>query len=337
MNHWQENIDLAPLCTFGVPALARYFVRAQNAETAINAYRQALQQQIPVLVLGGGSNVLFTQNFEGLVILMAERGIQYRDEGDAVLVTAAAGEPWHGFVLDTIEQGLCGLENLSLIPGTVGAAPMQNIGAYGVEIKDVFYQLQAWDSQEDKLCTFNLNDCAFAYRDSHFKRHLGRYLILNVTFALSRNLVPQLEYGDIRNELTAQGINTPSARDISQAVIAIRSRKLPDPAVIGNAGSFFKNPIVSASIGKTLLDQSPQAPHWTLPDGQIKFAAGWLIDQCGWKGRSLGQAGVYEKQALVLVNRGGAQGAEVRDLSRAIQVDVLNRFGVALEAEPLIL
>lgn len=337
MLNWQENIDLAHLNTFGVPASARYFVRAESADAAIDSYRHALQQKLPVLVLGGGSNVLFTQDFAGLVILMAERGVSYCEKSDHVLVTAAAGEPWHDFVLQTLQQGLCGLENLSLIPGTVGAAPVQNIGAYGVEVKDVFAELQAWDSQTDRVISFALNDCAFGYRDSVFKRQLGRYLILNVTFQLSRNALPRVEYGDIRSELDAQGITTPSAAQVSAAVIAIRSRKLPDPALIGNAGSFFKNPIVTTIEGQAILELHPKAPHWQLPDGQIKFAAAWFIDQSGWKGRRVGKAGVYEKQALVLINAGGAEGSEVQALSQAIQAEVLHHFGVALEAEPLIL
>lgn len=337
MLNWQENIDLAHLNTFGVPAAARYFVRADSADVAIESYRHAVQQNLPVLVLGGGSNVLFTQDFAGLVILMAERGITYQEKNDQVWVTAAAGELWHNLVLQTLQQGLCGLENLSLIPGTVGAAPVQNIGAYGVEIKDVFAELQAWDSQTDRVISFALNDCAFAYRDSLFKRQPGRYLILNVTFKLSRHALPRVEYGDIRSELEAQGITSANAAQVSAAVIAIRTRKLPDPALIGNAGSFFKNPIVTAVEGGAILEQHPKAPYWVLPDGQMKFAAAWFIDQCGWKGRRMGNAGVYEKQALVLVNAGGAVGSEIRALSQAIQADVLSRFGVALEAEPLIL
>lgn len=337
MLNWQENIDLAHLNTFGVPASARYFVRAESADAAIKSYRYAMQQKLPVLVLGGGSNVLFTQDFAGLVILMAERGITYSEKSDHVLVTAAAGEPWHELVLHTLQQGLCGLENLSLIPGTVGAAPVQNIGAYGVELKDAFAELQAWDSQTDRVIGFALNDCAFGYRDSIFKRQPGRYLILNVTFKLSRNALPRVEYGDIRSELESHGVTTPNAAQVSTAVIAIRSRKLPDPTLIGNAGSFFKNPIVTAVDGQAILEQHPKASHWVLADDQMKFAAAWFIDQCGWKGRQVGNAGVYEKQALVLVNCGGAVGAEIRDLSQAIQADVLSRFGVALEAEPLIL
>lgn len=337
MTAWQDNIDLAPLTTFGVPARGRYYVEAHTADEAIAAVQQAESREVPVLVLGGGSNMLFTRDFPGLVLRMGQRGIRYQTQGERVLVTAAAGEPWHGLVLDTLQHGAYGLENLSLIPGTVGAAPMQNIGAYGVEIKDVFHSLQAWDREHHCRVTLTLESCDFAYRDSLFKRNPGRYLILEVTFDLSTLARPRLAYGDIARELEAQGVRQPTPQQVSESVIAIRSRKLPDPALLGNAGSFFKNPIVDAAVAARLLTLHAAAPHWALPDGRVKLAAGWLIEQCGWKGRALGRAAVYDKQALVLVNRGGASGAEVRDLALAVRADVEQRFGVQLEAEPLIL
>jgi UDP-N-acetylmuramate dehydrogenase len=248
----------------------------------------------------------------------------------------AAGENWHAFVQWTLEQGMPGLENLSLIPGTAGAAPIQNIGAYGVETRDYFHSLTAFDPDSGQFVTLDRDACRFAYRDSIFKHEAGRGLIIvDVTFALPKAWTPNLRYAELAQAVAAQGIAVPTARDVAATVIAVRRRKLPDPAEIGNAGSFFKNPVVSAAVCERLLAQYPALVHHRQADGSEKLAAGWLIDQCGWKGRSLGQAGVYEKQALVLVNRGGATGAEVQALARAIQQDVQARYGVVLEPEPV--
>ncbi|BBB59876.1 UDP-N-acetylenolpyruvoylglucosamine reductase [Undibacterium sp. KW1] len=272
-----------------------------------------------------------------LVLQMCMKGRQILSEDDNyVYVQAAAGENWHEFVLWTLEQGLSGLENLSLIPGTVGAAPIQNIGAYGIEIQEVFSSLSAFDFVTGQLVEIDKAACRFAYRDSIFKQeYKDRMVILSVRFALPKRWQARLGYADVSQYLNQHQITEPSARDISDAVIAIRQAKLPDPAQIGNAGSFFKNPIVPASLRNSLLAAYPGLVSYQQDSGDYKLAAGWLIDQCGWKGRQMGKAGVYEKQALVLVNHGGASGAEVRALAQAVQADVMGKFGVLLEVEPV--
>jgi UDP-N-acetylmuramate dehydrogenase len=251
-------------------------------------------------------------------------------------VRAAAGENWHGFVQWTLAQGLGGLENMSLIPGTVGAAPIQNIGAYGVELRDVFHSVTVYELASGTLRTLEADACRFGYRDSVFKHADGAGLVVvDVTFALPAAWQPNLRYAELAQAVAQQGLAAPSATEIGDTVVAIRRRKLPDPAVIGNAGSFFKNPVVSGERCARLLEQFPALVHHAQPDGSEKLAAGWLIDQCGWKGRSLGAAGVYPKQALVLVNNGGATGAEVLALANAIEADVAARYGVQLEPEPV--
>ena len=292
---------------------------------------------VPRRVLGGGSNLLFTRDFDGLVLRMANIGkeIVGRDNG-CTLVRAGAGENWHGFVQWTLQQGLGGLENLALIPGTVGASPIQNIGAYGAEIKDTFYALTAFDTATGATRSMTAADCQFGYRDSIFKHPEGAGLIIvDVTFALPDAWQPNIRYAELANALSAAELLHPTPQQVSDTVVAIRQRKLPDPAVIGNAGSFFKNPVVSSAQCAALLATFPDLVHHVQPDGTEKLAAGWLIDQCGWKGRNLGAAGVYPKQALVLVNNGGATGAEVVALAAAIRADVMQRYGVALEAEPV--
>jgi UDP-N-acetylmuramate dehydrogenase len=295
---------------------------------------------MPRLVLGGGSNLLITrEEVEPLVLHMALEGKEIvGDTADAVLVRAQAGENWHAFVLWTLSRGLGGLENMSLIPGTVGASPIQNIGAYGTELKDVFHALTVFDFADGATRTMTATECRFGYRDSVFKHEEGRQLVvLDVTFALPKAWAPNLRYAELAQALASEGILEPTPRQVSDTVIAIRRRKLPDPAVIGNAGSFFKNPVVTHEHCARLLAAWPDLVHHAQPDGSEKLAAGWLIDRCGWKGRNLGRAGVYPKQALVLVNNGGASGAEVLALARAIQQDVLERFGVRLEPEPVVL
>jgi UDP-N-acetylmuramate dehydrogenase len=288
-------------------------------------------------VLGGGSNLLFTRDFDGLVLHMALAGREIvGEEGGCTLVRARAGENWHEFVQWTLAQGLGGLENLSLIPGTVGAAPIQNIGAYGAEIKDVFHSLTAFDLESGAVRTLTAPDCRFGYRDSVFKHADGAQLVvLDVTFALPMAWQPNLRYAELAGELAATGIGQPTPRQVGDAVIAIRRRKLPDPADIGNAGSFFKNPVVPGEQCARLLATFPNMVHHAQPDGSEKLAAGWLIDQCGWKGKSIGPAGVYPKQALVLVNNGGASGADIVRLAQAIKADVMERYGVLLEPEPV--
>lgn len=331
----ESNRSLKPFNTFAVDQRAQYFASANSDEDVRDALAQARALNVPLLVIGGGSNLLLTRDVPALVLRMASRGKRIVDESaEQVVVEAEAGEPWHPFVLWTLEQGLAGLENLSLIPGTVGASPIQNIGAYGVEIKDVFAGLTALDSQTGELREFTLDDCLFGYRDSLFKQQPGRYLILRVRFALRRHAVLHLEYGPIRQRLMEQGVTTPSAQDVSRAVCAIRSEKLPDPQQLGNAGSFFKNPLVTAGVAQALRHSHPDLVAYPQVDGQVKLAAGWLIDKAGWKGFRDGDAGVHRLQALVLVNYGQATGEQLLELARRIQFDVRERFGVALEIEP---
>jgi len=334
----RHEVSLRPFNTFGVDVRARLFAEARNDEDVREALRIAAREQLPLLPIGGGSNLLLTRDVEALVLRMSSRGTRVLDDdGEGVLVEAEAGEPWHDFVLATLAMGLAGLENLSLIPGTVGAAPMQNIGAYGVEIKDVFAGLTALDRQTGELRDFTLEECAFGYRDSRFKRENGRWLILRVRFALSRTATLHLDYGPLRQKLAEQGVSAPTPEDVSRAVCAIRREKLPDPAELGNAGSFFKNPLVSAEQAARLRAEHADLVAFAQPDGQVKLAAGWLIDRAGWKGFREGDAGVHRLQALVLVNYGAASGNQLLALARSIQADIAGRFGVELEMEPNLL
>ncbi|HVK93672.1 MAG TPA: UDP-N-acetylmuramate dehydrogenase [Noviherbaspirillum sp.] len=330
----QYGFSLRPLNTFGIEAEAREYLRVTSVDMLPLIKRET---GWPRLVLGGGSNLLLTGDFDGFVLHMCTTGKEIvHEDADAVYVKAAAGENWHRFVQWTLEQGMGGLENLALIPGCVGAAPIQNIGAYGVELKDRFHALTAFDFESGQTFVLDKASCEFGYRDSVFKRRLrDRAVILDVTFALPKRWQPNLQYGDVSQELSARGITTPTACQICEAVIAIRTRKLPDPTMIGNAGSFFKNPVVSREQLNALTTRHPQLPSYAQVDGRFKLAAGWLIEQSGWKGKSLGAAGVYEKQALVLINRGGASGQEIAELAAAIQADVMSRFGVMLEPEPV--
>ncbi len=331
----EVDVSLQPFNTFGVATRARYLAHAHNDAEVGEALQAAKRLQLPLLVIGGGSNLLLTGDVEALVLRMASRGLRIvSSQGDAVLVEAEAGEPWHPFVQWTLEQGLQGLENLSLIPGTVGAAPMQNVGAYGVEIKDVFAGLTALDRHTGELREFTLDECQFAYRDSRFKREAGRWLILRVRFALARAGALRLDYGPLRQRLAEQGVSEPTASDVSRAICSIRSEKLPDPAVLGNAGSFFKNPLVSADLAARLRAEHADLVAYPQADGQVKLAAGWLIEKAGWKGFRDGDAGVHRQQALVLVNYGGATGPQLLALARRIQADIQARFAVLLEIEP---
>lgn len=331
----EADVSLQPFNTFGVATRARYLAHAHDDAEVGEALQAAKRLQLPLLVIGGGSNLLLTGDVEALVLRMASRGLRIvSSQGDAVLVEAEAGEPWHPFVQWTLEQGLQGLENLSLIPGTVGAAPMQNVGAYGVEIKDVFAGLTALDRHTGELREFTLDECEFAYRDSRFKREAGRWLILRVRFALARAGALRLDYGPLRQRLAEQGVSEPTASDVSRAICSIRSEKLPDPAVLGNAGSFFKNPLVSADLVAQLRVEHADLVAYPQADGQVKLAAGWLIEKAGWKGFRDGDAGVHRQQALVLVNYGGATGAQLLALARRIQADIQARFAVSLEIEP---
>ncbi|MNM94326.1 UDP-N-acetylenolpyruvoylglucosamine reductase [compost metagenome] len=332
---WQQQVSLKPYNTFGIDVRARYFTEAHNDDEVRQALAQAGEQGVPVLVVGGGSNLLLTADIQALVLRMASRGLRILTEhGERVVVEAEAGEPWHPFVQWSLSQGLAGLENLSLIPGTVGAAPMQNIGAYGVEIKDVFAGLTALDRQTGELRDFSLEECAFAYRDSLFKRNPGRWVILRVRFALSRVMHAHLDYGPVRQRLSEQGVSRPTAQNVSDAICSIRREKLPDPLELGNAGSFFKNPVVAAVLADRIRLQYPGLVAYPQADGQFKLAAGWLIEQAGWKGHREGDAGVHRLQSLVLVNYGQATGVQLHQLAQKIQADILERFGVELEMEP---
>ncbi|SEJ95816.1 UDP-N-acetylmuramate dehydrogenase [Pseudomonas sp. NFR16] len=331
----QSDVSLKPYNTFGVDVRARLFAEARTDEDVREALAYSAQNHIDLLVLGGGSNLLLTGDVDALVLRMASRGIRIvHEDCDRAIVEAEAGEPWHPFVQDMLAQGLAGLENLSLIPGTVGAAPMQNIGAYGVEIKDVFHSLVAMDRLNGELKEFSLQDCAFGYRDSVFKHQTGRWLILRVRFALTFAARLHLDYGPVRQRLEEQGIKDPTPVHVSKAICAIRSEKLPDPAVLGNAGSFFKNPLVPADVAARIKQAHPGLVTYPQPDGQVKLAAGWLIEQAGWKGFREGDAGVHALQSLVLVNYGSASGHDLLNLAQRIQADVLERFGVTLEMEP---
>ncbi|MDD1507992.1 UDP-N-acetylmuramate dehydrogenase [Pseudomonas sp. CNPSo 3701] len=334
----QSGISLRAYNTFGVDVAARYWAEAADEHEVRQALDAARERQVPLLVLGGGSNLLLTADVEALVLRMVGRGIRVlADDGEHVQIEAEAGEPWHDFVLWTLGQGFGGLENLSLIPGTVGASPVQNIGAYGVELKDCFLGLTVLDRHCGEVREFDLQDCAFAYRDSLFKRESGRWIILRVRFALSRNAPLHLDYGPVRQRLAEQGIESPSALDVSRAICTIRSEKLPDPAVLGNAGSFFKNPLVPAELAQRLQAEHADLVAYPQADGQVKLAAGWLIDKAGWKGYRDGDAGVHRLQALVLVNHGNATGQQLLGLAQRIQTDIAERFGVRLEIEPNVL
>ncbi len=334
----QPQYSLRALNTFGIDAKAAHFLEVTDIAQLDALYREPSLRTMPRLILGGGSNLLLTKDFSGLALHIATQGIAITGEdGQQVFVTAQAGENWHAFVQWTLAQGLPGLENLSLIPGNVGASPIQNIGAYGSELADFFHSLTAFDMTSGELFHLSKMDCAFAYRDSIFKHALReRAIILEVSFALPKSWQPNLRYAELAAELASRGVANPSAQEIADAVIAIRTRKLPDPAKVGNAGSFFKNPVVSAEQRNSLLAQYPALVSYPQPDGSYKLAAGWLIDQCGWKGKSMGAAGVHENQALVLVNRGGANGADVLRLSNKIREEVQAKYGVVLEPEPVI-
>ena len=334
----QHDYPLAPHTTFGLPARAAHYIELTDSGDLPEICRLPEFDATTVCWLGGGSNVLFMQYFPSLVVRMATRGIRELERTpDSVLLEAQAGENWHGFVQSSLHMGLGGLENLSLIPGTVGASPVQNIGAYGVEVKDRIHSVRCFDVQAQEWRELSNAECRFAYRDSIFK-HEGRqrYVITSVVFRLDTQFVPNVKYGDLAQVLAEQcGGSAPTAQDVAQAVCAIRRSKLPDPAVLGNVGSFYKNPLVDAAHAQTLLAQYPQMPHYPQPDGRVKLAAGWLIDQCGLKGKTIGGAAVHDKQALVLVNKNHATAADVRALSDEICRIVAQRFAVDLQPEPV--
>jgi UDP-N-acetylmuramate dehydrogenase len=333
------QVDLSTRTTLALPGRAARFAEITSADQLLPL---ADNCQPPRFVLGGGSNLVLSGDFDGLMLHMAMRGRErVGDDAGAWYVRAGAGENWHDFVQWTLAQGWPGLENLSLIPGTVGAAPIQNIGAYGLEVAERFHSLTACDMQRGEFVHFDREACRFSYRDSLFKQegwHVdGRFVITEVTFRLPKAWTPLIGYADVATELDSRGIAAPDAQQVAAAVIAVRQRKLPDPAQLPNAGSFFHNPIVDVAMADRLRAAHPGLPCYAQPDGRVKLAAGWLIEQAGWKGRNLGAAGMYEKQALVLVNRGGATGADVLALMQAVQRDVRAGFGVALTPEPIFL
>jgi UDP-N-acetylmuramate dehydrogenase len=333
----EKNASLLKYNTFGINSIAKSFAVFNSIDALKDILSSTPEENL--LILGGGSNVLFTKDFDGLVLKNEIKGFKIISNNETeTIVEVGAGEIWHDFVLRCIELNLSGVENLSLIPGSVGASPMQNIGAYGVEIKDVFVSLQALHIPTLEVHSFSHHDCEFGYRESVFKtKFKNQYVILNVSFRLSKNPKTNISYGAIESELKKMGIQNPGIKDVSNAVIAIRSSKLPDPKIIGNAGSFFKNPVVEQSILKQLLNQFPDVPSYPSPDGKVKLAAGWLIEKAGWKGKKLNNYGVHDLQALVLVNYGGASGQEILNLSKQIMDDVYNKFCVNLEREVNIL
>ncbi|MFZ4546211.1 MAG: UDP-N-acetylmuramate dehydrogenase [Bacteroidales bacterium] len=331
----KENVSIRGLNTFHIDSTARYFIEVNNYEQLSELIKSEFLDKNSILLLGGGSNLLFTNNFKGIVVQIRNKGIEvYENTGNSVLVKVAAGENWHEFVSYCVGKGFGGLENLSLIPGNVGSCPIQNIGAYGVEVKDSFYSLEAVDLKTGELNIFHYPECNFGYRDSIFKGELkGKFAIWSVTFQLNLNPVVHVEYGAIKQELEAKGIENPGIRDVSEAVCAIRQSKLPDPEILGNAGSFFKNPTVDLKFADKLRESFPKLVSYTLADGNEKLAAGWLIEQCGWKGFREGDAGVHQNQALVLVNYGNASGSQILTLAHKVQNSVYERFGVKLEME----
>ena len=334
----ESGVSLKPYNSFGLPAVAQTLVRIASDADVRRVVDHPQLGRSPKFVLGGGSNIILTRDMPQVVLKVEVTGRRLVEERpDAWVVEAGAGENWHDFVAWTLAQGHPGLENMALIPGTVGASPVQNIGAYGIELKDRFESLDAVDLVTGRTVTLGSELCAFGYRDSEFKRSLaGRVVITRVRFRLPKPWQPVLGYLEIERKMTETGIFTPSPQQVFDWVCAIRRAKLPDPAMVGNAGSFFKNPVVTPEQCRDIIGRDPEIVHYPMPDGSMKLAAGWMIDACGWKGKTVGRAGVYEKQALVLVNRGGAIGSEVMTLALAIQESVYGRFGIRLEPEPVV-
>lgn len=338
--HIQENVSLLSFNTFRVDVSAKWFAEVESEAALIDVLQSDIAKSYPLLVLGGGSNMLFTKDFEGLVLKISIPGIEVQEGRDAaeVIVTAGAGVVWKDLVDFCVAAGYGGLENLSLIPGTVGASPVQNIGAYGVEIKDVFASCTAVEIATAERRTFKFEDCGFGYRESVFKSSLkNKYIITSVSYLLSKVAKINIQYGAIQQELQNRGIVTPGIADVSSVVSQIRVSKLPDPSTIGNAGSFFKNPVISAESFARVEQQFPDVVHYPAPGGKVKLAAGWLIEQCGFKGMVSGRTGTWKNQALVLVNHGGATGQEVYDFSEQIIETVADKFGIRLEREVNIL
>jgi UDP-N-acetylmuramate dehydrogenase len=331
----QKNVQLKPFNTFGIEAKAKFFAEISSIEELQEILQDTDYQSVERLVLGGGSNLLLTKDFDGLVIKMAIKGFEVVKENDEnIWIKSGAGVVWHDLVMHCVNQNYAGMENLSLIPGTVGAAPMQNIGAYGIEIKEVFEELEALEIATGQTKIFDKQTCNFGYRESIFKHEAkGKFIILNVTFKLNKKPSFHIEYGAIKDTLSEMQVNDLTIKAISDAVIHIRQSKLPNPAEIGNAGSFFKNPEISKEQFEALKAQFPSIPSYPVNENTIKVPAGWLIEQAGWKGQRFGNVGVHAKQALVLVNYGGGKGDEIKDLSKKIQASIDEKFGIRLSAE----
>ena len=325
-----KNYSLLSHNTFGIEAQCARFLEYTDEQEALQVATILRNTSSPYIIIGGGSNLLLTRDFEGIVVHSACKGI--RREG--YCLTCGSGEVFDDVVAESIEMGLYGAENLSLIPGDVGASAVQNIGAYGAEAKDLIRSIRAVEIATGHVCIFENAECEYGYRQSRFKQDWkNQYLIVSVEYQFSETFHPHLDYGNIRAELERQGIAEPTAQQLRQTIIDIRNAKLPDPKVQGNAGSFFMNPVVSRAKFESLLAEYPQMPHYTIDADHEKIPAGWMIDQCGWKGKSLGRAGVHDKQALVLVNRGGATGQEIVDLCNTIRADVKEKFGIDIHPE----
>ena len=340
--HIESGVSLRPYNSFGLPAVAHTLVRIGSDADVRRAVDHPTLGRAPKFVLGGGSNIVLTRDMPQVVLKVEVKGLRLVEQRDnAWIIEAGAGESWHELVMWSLAQGFPGLENLALIPGTVGASPVQNIGAYGIELRDRFESLDAVDLRTGLMVTLGREMCEFGYRDSVFKRSLaGLMVITRVRFRLPRPWQPVLGYLELDRKLAELRLSDPAAEptalQVAHWVIDVRQAKLPDPALIGNAGSFFKNPVVTSEQCRDIIGRDPEIVHYPMPDGSVKLAAGWMIDACGWKGKSVGEAAVYEKHSLVLVNRGSAIGSEVMTLARAIQESVYGRFGIKLETEPVV-
>ena len=330
-----ENYPLLKLNTFGVDVKAKYFTSINTINELIELTKTNVFKDLELLILGGGSNILFTKDFDGLVILNNVKGKEIIDQNQqSIFLKIGAGENWHELVMYCVDNGWGGIENLSLIPGNTGTAPMQNIGAYGVEIKETFIELEALEISSGKIVKFNNSDCEFGYRESVFKNKMkNQYIILNITLELKKNPVLNINYGDVKAILESQNIKNPGIKEVSNAIISIRQSKLPDPKKIGNSGSFFKNPIASLNQLELIKKKYPNVVNYEINENEFKIAAGWLIERAGWKGKKFNNYGVHEKQALVLINYGLANGMEIFELSEKIILDIKDKFGITLERE----
>ena len=330
-----ENYPLIKLNTFGIDVKAKYFTSINTVNELIEIKKSEKFKDHELLILGGGSNILFTKDFNGLVILNNIKGKEIVDQNeDSIILKIGAGENWHELVMYCVDNGWGGIENLSLIPGNTGTAPMQNIGAYGVEIKETFVELEALEISSGKIVKFSNSECEFGYRESVFKNKMkNKYIILNITLELNKNPILNINYGDVKAILETKKIETPTIKDVSNAIISIRQRKLPDPKKIGNSGSFFKNPIIDINLLKLIEEKYPNVVSYKINENEFKIAAGWIIEKAGWKGKKFNNFGVHENQALVLVNYGLANGKEIFNLSEKIILDIKEKFGITLERE----